>query len=230
MGFERIVRVLQNKSSNYDTDVFTPLISKITEITNKEYKGDNVSSINAIADHIRSLVFAISDGAIPSNEGRGYVLRRILRRASRLARKLDYNEPILYQLVDTLVENSGEVFPELTEKKDLCKKVIRSEEESFHITLDRGIKLFNDVADTLKDTKIFPGDEAFKLYDTFGFPLDLTEVMAKERGLKVDLLKFGEDMEKQKERGKSGRKDHSEEAVQNMIHTILQKQVQKLFL
>ena len=216
MGFERIVRVLQNKSSNYDTDVFTPLISKITEITNKEYKGDNVSSINAIADHIRSLVFAISDGAIPSNEGRGYVLRRILRRASRLARKLDYNEPILFQLVDTLVENSGEVFPELTEKKDLCKKVIRSEEESFHITLDRGIKLFNDVADTLKDTKIFPGDEAFKLYDTFGFPLDLTEVMAKERGLKVDLLKFGEDMEKQKERGKSGRKDHSEEAVQSV--------------
>ncbi|MBS1552321.1 MAG: alanine--tRNA ligase [Bacteroidetes bacterium] len=207
MGFERIVRVLQNKKSNYDTDVFTPLISKITGITGKDYSGENISSINAIADHIRSLVFAISDGAVPSNEGRGYVLRRILRRASRLARKLDYNGPILFQLVDTLVDNCGGVFPELTDKKDFCKMVIKSEEESFHVTLDRGIKLFNDVADTLTGTKIFPGDEAFKLYDTFGFPLDLTEVMAKERGLKVDLLKFAEDMEKQKERGKSGRKD-----------------------
>ena len=214
MGFERIVRVLQNKRSNYETDIFTPVISKITDITGKNYSGDNISSINAIADHIRSLVFAISDGAIPSNEGRGYVLRRILRRASRLARKLDYKEPVLFQLVDTITDNFGSVFPELKEKQDLCKKVIRAEEESFHVTLDRGIKLFNDVADTLKETKIFPGSEAFKLYDTFGFPLDLTEVMAKERGLKVDLLKFGEEMDKQKERGKSGRKDHTEEAVQ----------------
>ncbi|MEO8664586.1 MAG: alanine--tRNA ligase [Ignavibacteria bacterium] len=207
MGFERIVRVLQNKRSNYETDVFQPLITKITVITEKKYEGENISSINAIADHIRSLTFAISDGAIPSNEGRGYVLRRILRRASRLARKLDYHQPILFQLVDTVVEQCSEVFPELNEKNEFAKEVIKAEEESFNVTLDRGIKLFNEVAVSLKDTKIFPGDEAFKLYDTFGFPIDLTEVMAAERGLNVDMLKFEEDMGKQKLRGRDARKD-----------------------
>ncbi len=207
MGFERVVRVFQNKSSNYDTDIFTPLINKISEITGKKYEGNDISSFNAIADHIRALTFAISDGAIPSNEGRGYVLRRILRRASRLARKLDYHQPVLFQLVDTVVENFGEAYPEIIEKKEFTKEVIKAEEESFNITLDRGIRLFNEVAESLKDTKIFPGDEAFKLYDTYGFPLDLTEVMAKERGLKVDLLKFEEDMEKQKDRGRDSRRD-----------------------
>ena len=212
MGFERIVRVLQKKNSNYETDVFTPLISKISEITGKDYSGDYISSMNAVADHVRALSFAIADGAVPSNEGRGYVLRRILRRASRLARKLDYSSPVLYQLVDTLVDNFCDAFPELSDKKDFIKEVIKSEEESFHVTLDRGIKLFNEVADSLKDTRIFPGDEAFKLYDTFGFPPDLTEVMARERGLKIDMLKFEEDMIKQKERGKAGRKDLQVEA------------------
>jgi alanyl-tRNA synthetase len=210
MGFERIVRVLQNKKSNYETDIFTPIIKAIEKITNKKYEGENISSVNAIADHIRALTFAISDGAIPSNEGRGYVLRRILRRASRLARKLDYHQPILFQLVETVVENFGEAYPEIIEKKDFTKEVIKAEEESFNVTLDRGIKLFNEVAGSLKDTKIFPGDEAFKLYDTFGFPIDLTEVMARERGLKVDMLKFDEDMAKQKERGRDARKDKAE--------------------
>lgn len=221
MGFERIVRVLQSKRSNYETDIFTPLINKISEITGKEYIGKNISTMNAIADHIRSLTFAISDGAMPSNEGRGYVLRRILRRASRLARKIDYNAPILFQLVETVVENFGEAYPELTEKKEFCKEVIKAEEESFHSTLDRGLKLFNDVADSLKDTKIFPGDEAFKLYDTFGFPLDLTEVMAREKGLKVDFLKFEEDMEKQKNRGRMDRKDSISE-IQDVKQIISQ--------
>lgn len=205
MGFERIVRVLQNKNSNYETDIFEPIINVICKLTSKEYSGDNISSINAIADHIRALTFAISDGAIPSNEGRGYVLRRILRRASRLARKLDYHEPLLFQLVDVVVDNFGEVFPEIIEKKDFTKDVIQSEEESFNLTLDRGIKLFNEVADSLIDTKIFPGADAFKLYDTFGFPYDLTEVMATERGLKIDKLRFDEEMEKQKERGRGAR-------------------------
>lgn len=207
MGFERVVRVFQNKRSNYDTDIFTPLISKIGELTGKIYEGENVSSVNAIADHIRALTFAISDGAIPSNEGRGYVLRRILRRASRLARKLEYHEPLLFRLVETVVENFGEAYPEIIEKKEFTKEVIKAEEESFNVTLDRGIKLFNEVAGSLKETKIFPGVDAFRLYDTFGFPLDLTEVMAKERGLKVDLLKFEEEMEKQKDRGRDSRKE-----------------------
>lgn len=208
MGFERIVRVLQGKKSNYETDVFFPLIEKISEITGRSYGGDRTSSMNAIADHIRALSFAIADGAIPSNEGRGYVLRRILRRASRLARKLDYTEPVLFMLVETLAKSFGNVFPEVREKKEFIKEVVKAEEENFHKTLDRGILLFNEVADSLKDTKIFPGAEAFKLYDTFGFPLDLTEVMARERGLKIDILKFEEEMEKQKFRAKSARKEH----------------------
>ena len=207
MGFERIVRVLQNKRSNYETDVFLPIVNKISEITGKKYEGENISSINAIADHIRALTFAICDGALPSNEGRGYVLRRILRRASRLARKLEYHEPVLFQLVDTVTEHFGEAFPELIEKKDFTKEVIQAEEESFNVTLDRGLKLFNEVTDSLEGTKIFPGEEAFKLYDTFGFPIDLTQVMANEKGLKVDMLKFDEEMAKQKERGRDARKD-----------------------
>lgn len=211
MGFERIVRVIQGKRSNYETDIFMPLIDKICEITGKVYSGDNVSSMNAIADHIRALSFAIADGAVPSNEGRGYVLRRILRRASRLARKLDYNNPILFKLVKTLSSEFGDVFPEVKDKQKLITEIVLAEEENFHKTLDRGIVLFNEVASGLKNTKIFPGDEAFKLYDTYGFPLDLTQVMASEKGLKVDTLRFDEEMEKQKTRAKSARKEHSAE-------------------
>ncbi len=219
MGFERVVRVLQNKKSNYETDIFFPLIEKISSLTGKKYADDNLSSMNAIADHVRALSFAISDGGIPSNEGRGYVLRRILRRASRLARKLDYSKPVLFELVDTLTDSFGDVFPELVQKKDFVKEIIKAEEENFHKTLDRGIILFNEVCGTLKDTMIFPGTEAFKLYDTFGFPLDLTEVMARESGLKVDTLKFEEEMEKQKSRAKSARKEHSAEV--DFSHTKL---------
>lgn len=209
MGFERITRVLQNKKSNYDTDIFQPIINEICKITGKEYSGENISPINAISDHIRTLTFAISDGAIPSNEGRGYVLRRILRRASRLARKLDYTEPILYKLTDVVVEKFGDVFPEIINKKDYVKKIIKSEEESFNLTLDKGMELFNNVYEKIKDNKdkIFPGDEAFKLYDTYGFPLDLTQVIADEKGFKVDTDVFNAEMKKQKDRARSARKE-----------------------
>ncbi|MBS1515468.1 MAG: alanine--tRNA ligase [Bacteroidetes bacterium] len=210
MGFERVCRVLQNKKSNYETDVFSPIIEKISEITGKKYEGDNISPMNILADHIRTLVFAISDGAIPSNEGRGYVLRRILRRASRFARKLDYHKPILWQLVDTIAENFGYIFPEVNEKKEFAKNVIKAEEESFNVTLDRGIELFNEVYDRIKNNpdKIFPGEEAFKLYDTYGFPVDLTQVMAREQGFEVEMNVFNLEMEKQKERARSARKEH----------------------
>lgn len=209
MGFERITRVLQNKKSNYDTDIFQPIIKEICKITGKEYSGENISPINAISDHIRTLTFAISDGAIPSNEGRGYVLRRILRRASRLARKLDYTEPILYKLTDVVVEKFGDVFPEIINKKDYVKKIIKSEEESFNLTLDKGMDLFNNVYEKIKDNKdkIFPGDEAFKLYDTYGFPLDLTQVIADEKGYQVDTEVFNAEMKKQKDRARSARKE-----------------------
>jgi len=145
MGFERIVRVLNNAKSNYDTDIFQSIISDISKITDKKYEGENISPFNAIADHIRALTFAICDGAMPSNEGRGYVLRRILRRASRLARKINYTEPILFKLVDSVVINFGDIFPELKEKKDFIKNVIKSEEDSFNLTLDRGLQHFLEV-------------------------------------------------------------------------------------
>ncbi|HEX2788306.1 MAG TPA: alanine--tRNA ligase [Ignavibacteria bacterium] len=208
MGFERMVRVMQNKKSNYDTDVFEEIIKKICEISGKKHEGENISAINAIADHIRTLVFAISDGAIPSNEGRGYVLRRILRRASRLARKLDLKEPFLYKLIDVVVEKNGKVFPEIVDKKDYVSKIIKAEEESFNVTLDKGIELFNNVYEKIKNNKdkIFPGEDAFKLYDTYGFPLDLTEVIAEEKGFKVDTNIFNSEMENQKERARSARK------------------------
>ncbi len=210
MGFERVVRVLQRKTSNYGTDIFQPIISRICEITGKKYEGENLSSINSIADHIRALEFAISDGAIPSNEGRGYVLRRILRRASRLSRKLNYKKPLLYRLVDLVVDNFKDIFPELDENRDFVKEVIRAEEESFSVTLDRGIELFYEVILKLgkNKEKIFPGEDAFKLYDTYGFPLDLTQVMAKEHGYTVDMKKFEEEMKMQKERARKDRKEH----------------------
>lgn len=209
MGFERIVRVLNNAKSNYDTDIFQTIISDISKITGKEYKGENISPFNAIADHIRALTFAICDGAMPSNEGRGYVLRRILRRASRLARKINYTEPLLFRLVDSVVNNFRDIFPELTEKQEFIKNVIKSEEESFNLTLDRGLEHFYEVYDTIKNNKekIFPGEDAFKLYDTYGFPLDLTQVIVREHGFEVDLKKFDEEMTKQKERARAARKD-----------------------
>lgn len=210
MGFERVCRALQNKKSNYETDVFSPIIDKISELTGKKYEGDYISPMNILADHIRTLVFAISDGAIPSNEGRGYVLRRILRRASRFARKLEYHRPILWQLVDTVAENFGYIFPEVEQKKEFAKNIIRAEEESFNVTLDRGIELFNEVYNKIKNNpdKVFPGEDAFKLYDTYGFPVDLTDVMAQENGFKVDMNTFNSEMEKQKDRARSARKEH----------------------
>jgi len=210
MGFERVVRVLQGKNSNYETDIFQPIINKLCEITGKKYDGENISSLNAIADHIRTLTFAISDGAVPSNEGRGYVLRRILRRAARLSRKLNYKKPLLYKLVSIVIDNFGEIFPELIENKNFVIEVIKAEEENFSVTLDRGIELFYEVIQKLekKKVRIFPGENAFKLYDTYGFPLDLTQVMAKEHGFTVDLKKFDEEMGKQKERARKDRKEH----------------------
>ena len=210
MGFERICAVLQKKNSNYDTDVFSPLINEISKLSGIKYdnKEDKVS-MRVIADHIRTLTFAIADGAVPGNEGRGYVLRRILRRSSRYGRKLNLPEPFMFKLVDTLVKNMGDVFPEIKEKKEYVKKVIRAEEESFNATLDRGIELFDEVLNKLqnKNEKVIPGEDVFKLYDTFGFPVDLTNVMAQEKGLSIDESGFNKLMEKQKERAREASKE-----------------------
>ena len=213
MGFERICAVLQNKASNYDTDVFMPLIRRIVDITHQQYDGKLTgidpkqfeidTAMRVLADHIRALTFAIADGATPSNEGRGYVLRRLLRRAARFGRNLGMREPFLFQLVPTLSETMADIFPELGDKQGHIQKVIRGEEEGFNTTLDRGLEIFDQVVRQIGHSKTFPGEDAFKLYDTFGFPLDLTELLAAERGLKVDVGAFTELMEEQRKRSRT---------------------------
>jgi len=205
MGFERVCAVMQNKSSNYETDVFQPLIQEIAKISGINYNlEDNKIAMRVIADHVRTLTFAIADGAVPGNEGRGYVLRRILRRASRFGRKLNLTKPFMYKLVDVLVETMSDVFPEIKFNQANVERIIKAEEESFGITLDRGIELFEDVATKIisQNIKIIPGEDVFKLYDTFGFPIDLTNVMAEEKELQIDEDKFNELMTEQKERAR----------------------------
>ncbi|MBN1806447.1 MAG: alanine--tRNA ligase [Sedimentisphaerales bacterium] len=218
-GLERIVAVMQNKQSNYDTDLFMPIINHTSEITGHKYtsklgnKTDN--AFRVIADHIRSLVFSITDGAIPSNEGRGYVIRRILRRASRFGRELGMHEPFIYKLVPTVVNILGDTFGEIRERAQYVSTVIESEETSFGRTLDRGIEIFNAAAIRANNstTKTITGEDAFQLYDTFGFPLDLTELMAQERNLKIDKDKFSELMEAQRRRARAAQKNESLAAV-----------------
>jgi alanyl-tRNA synthetase len=210
MGFERVCAILQKKNSNYDTDVFAPLIEQISLISKVDYvKEEDKIPMRVIADHIRALTFAITDGAVPGNEGRGYVLRRILRRAARYGRKINLNEPFLYQLVDVLANTVGNVFPEIKEKQEYVKKVIKGEEESFNATLDRGIELFEEIIERLnkKNEKLIPGEDVFRLYDTYGFPVDLTNIMAIEKGFSIDEVKFNELMSRQKERAREASKE-----------------------
>jgi alanyl-tRNA synthetase len=279
MGFERMCAVLQNKKSNYETDVFSPLIEEVVKISGvKNDSEQNKIPMRVISDHIRTLTFAIADGAVPGNEGRGYVLRRILRRAARYGRKLGLHEPFMYKLVDTLVKTMNHVFPEIKEKKSVIKKIIKAEEESFNATLDRGIKLFNEVtANTIEINTSLPnywiertyrdadniifgiykrsdeqvseldrqfkagewlnsevvqgkfveeikidewtekntleffgrkllivGEVVFNLYDTYGFPVDLTRVIAQEKGFAIDEEEFNKLLENQR---KKSRKD-----------------------
>ena len=220
MGFERVCALLQKKTSNYDTDVFSPLIRKISEISKVKYLKDLSAEafakaeeyripMRVIADHIRALTFAIADGAVPGNEGRSYVLRRILRRAARYGRKINLSEPFLYQLVDVLVQTMGDIFPEIKEKKEYVKKVIKGEEESFNATLDRGIELFEEIIEKLnkKNEKLIAGEDVFKLYDTFGFPVDLTNIMAIEKGFSIDEVRFNELMNQQKKSSREASKE-----------------------
>jgi len=180
-GLERIAAVLQKKKSNYDTDLFTPITDRLSNITRHKYTSEPNNRIDnafrVISDHIRSLTFAITDGATPSNEGRGYVIRRLLRRAARFGRELGMHEPFMYKLVPIVVDCLGDAFGEIKERADYVSLVIESEETSFGRTLDRGIEIFNTAARRAQKSKdkIINGEDAFQLYDTYGFPLDLTE-------------------------------------------------------
>ncbi len=212
MGFERIVRVIQGKSSNYDTDVFMPLINELEVISGKKYGKIEKEDIafRVIADHIRTISFTIADGAIPGNEGRSYVIRRILRRASRYARTLNIKEPILYRLVDVLISQFRDVFPEIEKQANIIKNVIKGEEESFLRTLEQGILKFEELTANLTQGDVISGDDAFLLYDSYGFPLDLTELMAKENGFSVDIQQFESSMQVQKERSRASAKSNFE--------------------
>ena len=203
MGFERICSLLQQKDNNYDTDVFRPLIERIADLTGGDVDGDGQVASRVVADHIRALSCAIADGAMPSNEGRGYVLRRILRRAARYGRQLGQHDPFIYQLVGQVADTMGHVFPELPAKAAHIAQVLQAEEESFGKTLDRGLDIFERLA-AKGDVS---GADAFQLYDTFGFPLDLTELMARERNLRVDTQGFEAALEQQRQRARAATKN-----------------------
>lgn len=232
LGFERLVSVLQNKSSNYDTDVFMPLFSAIQKATGaREYQGrfgaedaDGVdTAYRVVADHVRTLTFAISDGAYPNNEGRGYVIRRVLRRGARYARKY-FNVEIgsfFSQIVPTLVDQMSGMFPEIKEKKDEVMEVLNEEEVSFAKTLDRGEKQFENYAQQAKSKGLnkLHGADVWRLYDTFGFPVDLTQIMAEERGISIDETEFEEARLKAKEASK-GQKKAAADNVKLDVHDL----------
>jgi alanyl-tRNA synthetase len=206
MGFERICAVMQGKRSNYDTDVFMPVIDRIAEVARQPYEGEQRQvAMRVIADHVRMLTFSIADGAIPGPDGRGYVLRRILRRAARFGRTLGMHEPFLWSIVGTLCDTMGQVFPEIVENRHVVEKVIRAEEESFNATLDRGLDIFEEIVDRTKKSggDTIDGADVFRLYDTFGFPLDLTNLLAEERGMRIDGARFDALLAEQKERSRA---------------------------
>lgn len=233
MGLERITAVLQEKNSNYDTDIFQPIIAFTEDLSGKTYQSDakhpDGVAMRVIADHVRTLTFAIADGAIPGNEGRGYVLRRILRRAARYARKLDLTEPVLYKHVEIVCDLMGDVFPEIITQKPAIERVIKAEEEQFLQTLDIGrAELHNawkkiggrDDAEN-HESHVLPGAIAFKLYDTYGFPLDLTELIAREDyGLYVDHAAFEVLLAEQRQRSRAAHKSHVQHVEMAPLHII----------
>ncbi|WP_142428232.1 alanine--tRNA ligase [Enterococcus faecalis] len=224
MGLERVVSIIQDAPTNFETDLFMPIIHAVEALgTNVKY-GDAPQtdvSFKVIADHIRALSFAIGDGALPSNEGRGYVLRRLLRRAVMHGKKLGINEAFLYKLVPVVGEIMVSYYPEVLHQKDFIEKVVRTEEERFHETINEGLSMLNEVIKEVKDAKgdTLDGKIIFKLYDTFGFPVELTEEVAEDEGLKVDHAGFETEMEAQRERARSARSKETSMGVQSALLT-----------
>ncbi|MFO7248573.1 MAG: alanine--tRNA ligase [Bacillota bacterium] len=221
MGLERMASILQDVPTNFDTDLFRPIIDRTAELSGLRYGDDREQDVafKVIADHVRAVTFAIGDGALPGNEGRGYVIRRLLRRAVRYGKVLGIDRPFLHELVPVVGAIMGDYYPEVVEKADLIRRVIRTEEERFHETLEEGLSLLQELVDAAKregrDT--ITGEEAFRLYDTYGFPLDLTEDFAAEQGLKVDRDGFETEMAKQRERARAARGELSGMRVQGGV-------------
>ncbi|GIO02303.1 alanine--tRNA ligase [Brevibacillus laterosporus] len=211
MGLERMVSIIQNVDNNYETDLLFPLIEQTSNISGVSYKTNDELDValKVIADHVRTVTFAIGDGALPSNEGRGYVLRRLLRRAVRMGKMLGIQKPFLYTLTKTVGDMMGEFYPEVVQKRDFIERVIRAEEERFHETLEEGLSILEGMVTATKASggNQLSGQDTFKLYDTYGFPIDLTEDFAMEHGLSVDRDGFEQAMEEQRERARAARQD-----------------------
>ncbi|CAM4139295.1 alanine--tRNA ligase [Bacillus manliponensis] len=222
MGLERMVSIVQNVPTNFDTDLFMPIIGSTESISGEKYRAGDVekdTAFKVIADHIRTVTFAVGDGALPSNEGRGYVLRRLLRRAIRYAKKLNINRPFMYELVPVVGEVMQDFYPEVLEKKDFIARVVKNEEERFHETLNDGEAILAEVIAKAKEEKttVISGVDAFRLYDTYGFPIELTEEYAEEAGMTVDQDGFEAEMEKQRERARAARQDVDSMQVQGGV-------------
>ncbi|WP_305850047.1 alanine--tRNA ligase [Staphylococcus hyicus] len=220
MGLERMASISQNVRTNYETDLFMPIMNEVEKISGKTYLENETHDIafKVIADHIRTIAFAISDGALPANEGRGYVLRRLLRRAVRFSQSLDINKPFLYQLVDVVATIMEPYYPNVKEKADFIARVIKSEEERFHETLEEGLSILNDLITDAKSTRqVISGADAFKLYDTYGFPIELTEEIAQDADLKIDMDSFNTHMDAQRERARKARQNNQSMQVQSEV-------------
>ncbi|WP_170007764.1 alanine--tRNA ligase [Bacillus fonticola] len=221
MGLERITSVVQNTKTNFETDLFLPIIEATERVSNRKYgitKEDD-TAFKVIADHVRTVTFAVGDGALPSNEGRGYVLRRLLRRAIRYGKQLGVDKPFLAQLVPVVVEKMQEFYPEVAKGQPLIEKVISTEEERFHETLQEGLQLLGEVVERQKQAgeTVIPGSDVFRLYDTYGFPVELTEEYAEDEGMTVDQVGFQQEMEQQRARARAARQETDSMQVQSEL-------------
>ncbi|MFS0635779.1 alanine--tRNA ligase [Mesobacillus foraminis] len=221
MGLERMASVVQNVPTNFDTDLFMPIMKATEEISGEKYgaENDKDTAFKVIADHIRTVAFAVGDGALPSNEGRGYVLRRLLRRAVRYAKKLDINRPFMFELVPVVGEIMQDYYPQVQEKADFIQRVIKNEEDRFHETLNEGLAILSGLIKAEKDkgSDTIQGADVFRLYDTYGFPVELTEEYAGDEGMKLDHQGFEKEMQAQRERARAARQDVGSMQVQGGV-------------
>lgn len=220
MGLERMASISQNVRTNYETDLFMPIINEVENVSGKKYLEVEEQDVafKVIADHIRTIAFAIADGALPANEGRGYVLRRLLRRAVRFSQSLGISEPFMFKLVDIVAEIMEPYYPNVKEKADFIKRVIKSEEERFHETLEEGLSILNQLIEKAKkDNHEIKGEDAFKLYDTYGFPVELTEELATQEGLSVDMTTFENEMQQQRDRARQARQSSQSMQIQSEV-------------
>src|SRR5207302_7006814 len=223
MGLERIAAVLQGTHDNYAIDLFRTIIQAIADLTKVSPDGPQKASHRVIADHLRATSFLIADGVLPSNEGRGYVLRRIMRRAMRHAQLLGAKNPLRHRLVWALVREMGQAYPELVRAENLIEETLRLEETRFRKTLERGLSILDDKSSGLKKGDMFDGDTAFTLYDTYGFPLDLTQDALRNRGISVDIASFTDAMDRQRAKARAAWAGSGDTATENVWFPLREK-------